>query len=201
MRVERVLVVGCGGLGGFVIEGLERLRVPELVLMDGDVFCESNMNRQLESGLDTLGKFKAEVYKERIWRKHGKNAVVVCEFLTEKNADIIRSVDLVVDCVDNIKTRLFLEKVCDGYQKTLIHGGLEGCCGQVCACFPGEKKLSKLYAGKDEVRHSTNVYTVSVIAALEVALVDKIMNDREDEIKGKLFLANMDSFAVDELHI
>ena len=56
---KRVLVAGCGGLGGYIIEYLVRMGVGELTVADGDVFEPSNLNRQLLSGSDTLGRGKA----------------------------------------------------------------------------------------------------------------------------------------------
>ena len=201
MKINSVLVVGCGGLGGFVIEGLARFGVKNLVLMDGDSFCESNMNRQLESGLDTLGKMKALVYKSRLENKFGIQAKAIPAFLDGTNEDVVKSVDVVMDCVDTISARLFLAKACEKYGKALIHGGLEGSQGQACVCFPDDNKIAKLYAGKDEQKHSTNVYTVATIASLEVSLVHKLMLGKEDELKNKLILADLDSFAIDTIRI
>ena len=47
LKDKSVLIVGCGGLGGYVIEELSRIGVGKLILVDGDVFSRSNMNRQL----------------------------------------------------------------------------------------------------------------------------------------------------------
>ena len=46
---KKVLVAGCGGLGGHLIENLLRIGVGEIVAVDGDVFEPSNLNRQLLS--------------------------------------------------------------------------------------------------------------------------------------------------------
>ena len=201
MKIDSVLVVGCGGLGGFVIEGLARLGVKNLVLMDGDSFCESNMNRQLESGLDTLGKLKAFVYQSRLENKFGIKAKAIPAFLDETNEDVVKSVDVVMDCVDTVSARLFLAKTCEKYGKVLIHGGLEGSQGQACVCFPDDNTIAKLYAGKDEQKHSTNVYTVATIASLELSLLHKLMLGKDDELKNKLILADLDSFAIDTIRI
>ena len=58
---KRVAVVGCGGLGGSVIEALARIGVGFLRVIDGDVFEESNLNRQLLCTEAALGRPKAEV--------------------------------------------------------------------------------------------------------------------------------------------
>ena len=195
------MVIGCGGLGGFVIEELARLGIDNLVLVDGDVFAESNMNRQLESGLDTLGKNKALVYKSRLERKGRTHVTAVPEFFSEQNASLLDSVDVVMDCVDTAKTRLFIEKKCTEHNKILIHGGLEGSFGQACICYPGERTISKLHGGKDEQEHHTNAFTVAAVASLQVALLDKLANDEAEEMKNKLVLVDMDSFAIDVIKV
>ena len=53
-----VSVVGLGGLGGYVTEALARMGVGRLVLIDGDVFEEHNLNRQLLSGESVLGQVR-----------------------------------------------------------------------------------------------------------------------------------------------
>ena len=57
---KRVLVVGCGGIGGYLIDMLARVGVGGLKVVDGDVFEPSNLNRQLLSDDATLGKSKAK---------------------------------------------------------------------------------------------------------------------------------------------
>src|SRR5512147_1622181 len=61
-------VVGLGGLGGTVVEILARLGVGRLAVIDGDRFEDSNLNRQLLSSVEDLGRSKADVARERIHR-------------------------------------------------------------------------------------------------------------------------------------
>ena len=63
---SRVAVIGCGGLGGYLIEQLARLGVGTLVLVDPDVFEEHNLNRQLLSSPAHLGIPKVDVARERV---------------------------------------------------------------------------------------------------------------------------------------
>ena len=60
LRQKRVLVVGCGGLGGHVIDQLARIGVGSIRAVDGDVFEETNLNRQLLSSVPLLGVNKAK---------------------------------------------------------------------------------------------------------------------------------------------
>src|SRR5512144_2796704 len=55
-----VAVIGCGGLGGYVVEELARLGVGRLKAIDPDIFEEHNLNRQLMSTITALGQPKVE---------------------------------------------------------------------------------------------------------------------------------------------
>lgn len=201
LKINSVMVIGCGGLGGFVIEELARLGIKHLVLVDGDDFAKSNMNRQLESGIDTLGEKKAIVYKHRLERKVETKVTAVPEFFSEQNASLLDSVDVVMDCVDTAKARLFIEKKCEEHGKIFVHGGLEGSFGQACVCFPGDKTLSKFYANYTEQPHTTNAFTVATVASLQVALLSKLMLDETEEIKNKLVMVDLDSFTIDVIKV
>ncbi|MDD3538936.1 MAG: ThiF family adenylyltransferase, partial [Atribacterota bacterium] len=63
---SKVAVVGCGGLGGNIIEMLARLGIGSITAIDGDIFKESNLNRQLLSSEKNMGKGKAETAVSRI---------------------------------------------------------------------------------------------------------------------------------------
>ena len=56
---KKVCVLGLGGLGGYIVEMLSRIGVGSLTLVDGDVFDETNLNRQLFSSMNNLGNSKA----------------------------------------------------------------------------------------------------------------------------------------------
>lgn len=60
LRRKRVLVVGCGGLGGHLIDMLARIGIGSLRVVDGDAFEPSNLNRQLLSEVSLLGVGKAQ---------------------------------------------------------------------------------------------------------------------------------------------
>ena len=63
---SRVAVLGCGGLGGYIVEQLARLGVGCIVAIDPDVFEEHNLNRQLLSSIAWLGRSKAQAALERV---------------------------------------------------------------------------------------------------------------------------------------
>lgn len=63
---SRVAVFGVGGVGSFTVEGLVRSGVGKFLLIDDDLVCLTNLNRQLHATLETIGRSKVEVMKERI---------------------------------------------------------------------------------------------------------------------------------------
>lgn len=127
----KTAVVGAGGLGGFVINGLARLGVRHIKVVDFDVFTSSNMNRQLYAYEGTLGMGKAGVAAEMIRGIPGCLPQAVEERVSEENAErIFEDVQIVFDCVDNAQTKLVLEKYCLSNGAPLIHGGVDRCYGQ-----------------------------------------------------------------------
>ena len=85
LRRKRVLVVGCGGLGGHLIDMLARMGIGSLRVVDGDAFEPSNLNRQLLSEVSLLGVGKAQTAAERVRRVNPNVAVhAVGNFLRKK---------------------------------------------------------------------------------------------------------------------
>ena len=201
MKIESVLIVGCGGLGGFVSEELCRLNLKKITLIDGDTFSIENMNRQLFCSSTTLGKNKAQVVKTGIQDKCNSDIVAIPSFLDDSNINILADVDLVIDCCDNIKTRLLLESSCLQYNKILIHGGIEGLVGQVCICYPGDNTLSRLYKNNPGKKVLTYSYSVATIASFEVALVHKLMTEENLPYKNKMIFIDMDSLSTSIVNV
>ena len=63
---SKVIVFGIGGVGSFVVEALTRAGVGNLMLVDNDTICISNLNRQIHATQKTVGDVKVEAMKERI---------------------------------------------------------------------------------------------------------------------------------------
>lgn len=175
LAAKSVLVVGAGGLGGYVIEHLARAGVGKITIMDGDVFTESNMNRQLYCTKDTLGKGKAEVAAARVAEISDGEGIAVNAFFSEKTTATASLADAVVDCLDNVKGRLILEEACSRYGKILVHGAISGLSGQVAAVEPNSGFLKKLYSAKSEPVLTTVSVCPAAVAALQATLAIKIL--------------------------
>ena len=111
-----VMIFGVGGVGGYTVEALARAGVGRIILVDGDVFSESNLNRQLMCTLDAVGRSKSEVAVNRILSINpGCDAVSVPLFADDTNTEAIiadAKPDFVVDAIDTVKTKLLIAKYC-----------------------------------------------------------------------------------------
>lgn len=99
-RPFSVAVVGCGGTGGFVAEGLCRLLPPgaTLALVDYDRVEERNLGRQSFLRQE-LGRFKAEALAERLARRYGRPVAYSLSPISARGFRVFP--ELVVGCVDN----------------------------------------------------------------------------------------------------
>jgi molybdopterin/thiamine biosynthesis adenylyltransferase len=131
---------------------LSRLGIGHLTLVDGDVFDESNLNRQLLSSPRLLGCKKAEVAAARVAEINAAVTTrVIAHFLAPENgADILRDVDLAIDCLDNIPSRFVLETACRQAAIPLVSAAIAGWSGQATVIFPGDAGLRLLYGPADK---------------------------------------------------
>ena len=111
---KRVLILGCGGLGGNLIENMLRLGVGSIMALDPDRFEASNLNRQLLSTEPLLGASKAEAAAARAKAVNpAVRFIALAEPFSAENGDrLVSGCDLVLDGLDNVPDRLLLEEVC-----------------------------------------------------------------------------------------
>jgi len=169
LATKRVLVVGCGGLGGMVIECLARIGVGYLRVVDGDVFEESNLNRQLLSSRMNLGRPKILAAQQRVMAVNPLVVVdaVQAELTVENARELLGECDVAVDCLDNIPARLVLQEAAKEAGIPVVHGAVAGWLGRICVIQPGEDLLTLLYPEPDEMRGEERLAgTLSFTAAL-----------------------------------
>lgn len=112
---SKVIVFGIGGVGSFVVEALTRAGVGNLILVDNDTICISNINRQIHARQSTVGMIKVEAMKERVISINPNcNVEAKQVFITAENiSEIIPSdVDYVVDAIDTVTSKLALAEYC-----------------------------------------------------------------------------------------
>lgn len=107
----RVAVFGVGGVGGYVVEALARSGVGTLDLIDSDKVALSNLNRQIIATHDTIGRYKADVARQRVLSINPHAVVNVHRifYLPETAGQFdFASYDYVVDAIDTVTGKLML---------------------------------------------------------------------------------------------
>ena len=196
---SRVAVIGCGGLGGYLIEEVARLGIGTLVLVDPDVFEEHNLNRQLLSSPARLGQPKVEVARERVAEVNPAVTVVAhrAAFSRENGAGLLAGSSAVVDGLDNHLARRDLAAVCRELSVPFVHGAIAGWYGQVTTQLPGGGDMAPLLAmgsaqGKGvELSLGNPSFTPAVVASLQVAELVKVLLGRGTPLSGRLLLVNL----------
>lgn len=200
---KKVLIVGAGGLGGYVAEYLARLGVGSIGIADGDVFDETNLNRQLLSSQEDIGKNKALCAKMRILSINSAIAAVAydCNLNAENAGVLLASCDLAIDALDSVEARLILESAAAKADITLLHAAVSGLQGQVMTVPAGSGLLAALYEGAaTEGKPSVTAYSAAVIAGYEAAEAVNVLLDKP-KLSGKLLVIDIDDFTTEILNL
>ena len=107
----RFAIFGIGGVGGYVCEALVRSGIGSFDLIDDDKVCLTNLNRQIIATRKTVGKYKAEVMRDRMLEINpdAKIEIHKCFFLPENADDFpFSEYDYIVDAVDTVTAKIEL---------------------------------------------------------------------------------------------
>ncbi len=203
---SRVAVIGCGGLGGYLIEELARLGVGELVCIDPDVFEEHNLNRQLLSAPSVLHLAKVEVAAARV--RAINPAVTVSArhtaFSRDRGPELLCGATVVLDGLDNFHARMELIETCRDMAIPLVHGAIGGWYGRVASQLPGDD-ISPLVAGLQgtakgvEATFGNPSFTPAVVASLQVAEACKIILEQGHTLRHRMLFINLLEMKVEEI--
>jgi molybdopterin/thiamine biosynthesis adenylyltransferase len=179
---SKAVIIGCGGLGGYVIEELARLGVGNLVLIDSDVIEEHNLNRQILSTADVINRPKVEVACERVRAINPAVNVTPLKtiFFHDNGRELVQGADVVIDGLDTIPARLELAQICHEMSIPVVHGAIGGWYGQVATQLPGENISPQIFGMTPSIKGIESdlgnpSFTPGVIASLQAAEACKIL--------------------------
>ena len=193
LHKKSVCVVGCGGLGGYILEMLARIGVLNISFADGDVFTESNLNRQLLCTEKNIGVLKAKAAEERI-KKINSNVTFSSrvEFITEENVEqFLLGHDVIVDALDNVSSRLLLERFAEILKIPLVHGAMQDWVAHVAVVRPGDKTLSKFYSSFKTPPPAVPSFTPAFCASVQVSETVKLLCGKETLQSGQMLIFDL----------
>ena len=203
---SKVAVIGCGGLGGYVIEELARLGVGHIVAIDPDIFEEHNLNRQILSTPATLGKAKVEAALDRVAEINPAVTVTPVKdaFCLVNGFELLSGVQVAVDALDSISYRLELAEICGTAGIPMVHGAIGGWYGHVATQLPGDTTVQGIYRhwveGKGiEQQLGNPSFTPAVIASLEVAEACKILLGKGELLRDRKLSIDLLEMEVHEI--
>ena len=177
---SKIIVYGIGGVGSFVVEGLVRAGIENIILVDNDVIAPSNLNRQIHATISNIGKLKVDCMKERILSINPKVKVKTCIPQNIENGEetlINNTIDYVVDAVDTITTKLKLIQRAKEKQVPII-----SCMGTGNKLDPTKFEITDIY--------KTSVCPLAKVMRKELKKRDiqdlKVLYSKEEPIKHEM---------------
>lgn len=115
IKNKHILIIGLGGVGSFACESLIRSGIENITIVDNDIIDITNLNRQLMTNMNNIGKYKVDVWYDRIKSINPNcNITIIKEFIDKFNIDILfkDKLDYVIDACDTIDTKVLLIEKC-----------------------------------------------------------------------------------------
>lgn len=146
LQKSKVAVFGIGGVGSYTVEALARGGIGNLILVDDDNVCLTNLNRQIHALFSTISKSKVDVMENRIHDINPEcNVITHKTFVKEANtAELIDpDTDYVVDAIDTVSSKISLVVWCKEHNIKII-----SCMGTGNKFDPTRFKIADIYDTK-----------------------------------------------------
>lgn len=204
LQTSQVAVVGAGGLGGYVIEGLCRLGIGALHIFDPDAFDETNLNRQVFARQNTLGYPKVQVMQE-CCRLINPAVQITAHQIAVKGQtqdDLFADVQVIVDALDTPGDRLTLAAIAGKCCLPLVHGAVAGFGGRVMVIHPLDGRMETLYGGQENACSAehllgTPVLSPAFIASFQMMAVLNILFGKNQSRDSRMIYVDMEKPSLD----
>ncbi len=198
LKQSQVVVAGLGGLGCSASLYLTCAGVGHVTLIDCDRVELSNLNRQVLHYEEDIGEKKPFSAAQKLAKLNSSIEVIpVFKKITAQNASkIIKGANLVIDGMDNFKTRFIVNKACVAEGIPFIHGGVHGLFGEVTTILPGRTPcLACIFPEVPQRKVSLPVFgvTPALIAILQVTEAIKLLAGFGSLLTEKMLYFNGDT--------
>ncbi|WP_036771604.1 HesA/MoeB/ThiF family protein [Photorhabdus australis] len=197
LKSSNVLIIGLGGLGAPASLYLAAAGVGTIYLADDDQLHVSNLQRQILYRTEDIPFAKAELAANQL---NALNPLVKTAVLNQRQdmkslTKIVKQVDLVLDCCDNMATRHAINAACVATRKPLISGSAVGFSGQLMVFEPPYPHgcYTCLYPDQEEPQRNCRTAgvlgpVVGVIGTLQALEAIKMLTGLPSSLSGKLRL-------------
>lgn len=198
LKQTTVAVVGVGGLGSPVAYYLTAAGIGRIILVDSEYPELSNLNRQILHWEEDIernpkplsAKWKLERFNSEV------EVVPAIVKLNENNIDeVLSKADVIVDCLDNFRTRFLIDEFSHRARKPLVHGAVEGTYGQVTTIVPGKtKSLREIFpnVGNEKKRKFPIIGpTAGVVGSIQAMEVIKLVTGLGEPLLNRLLIVDL----------
>ena len=143
LKDKKILLIGAGGIGCELLKSLVMIGIKKITIIDLDIVEKSNLNRQFLFDINSVGKYKSITAKDSIIKLTGIQDLEINSFignikdLQKFNFNFFKSFDLILNALDNIDARSYINRICNVNNICLLNSGTEGYLGAVF-CFSGK---------------------------------------------------------------
>jgi len=198
----RVLVVGCGALGGTVADLLVRAGVGKdggrITLLDPDIVQLSNLHRQvLFTEEDTLqGRLKVEAAQRTLLQAdQAANIEIFPVRFDESNLSMVADFDVLVDATDNFPARFLMNRAAVKYAKPFVTAGVTGASGQTMTILPGVTACLECFLLTKEETHENLIPVLGplpqIFGAMEAVETIKILSGNLETVNHSLLTLDL----------
>jgi adenylyltransferase/sulfurtransferase len=186
LQQGRVLIVGCGALGGTVADLLVRAGVGKetgrITLLDPDTVQLSNLHRQILFTEDDVrqSRLKVEAARNALLQadQAAKIEILPIRF-TEEHMSMVADCDVLVDATDNFPARFLMNRAAVKYRKPFVTAGVSGASGQTMTILPGETACLECFL-QSKTEESEGNFSVlgplpQIVGAMEALETIKIL--------------------------
>lgn len=198
------VLVGAGGIGGTAAELLARMGVGKLIILDPDIYDETNLNRQNFACSVAVGQPKVDVVAERLMEINCDVEVMTHRIAgtTDSLPEFLPVADIVIDGLDSLDDRLALQQACSDAGKVMVHGAIAGSSLQVTTIYPGDAGLTGMFPsppGEGKVRgvemETGNPATTPVLCAvIQVQEALKVLLDFGTVLRNKMLYLDLEDW-------
>jgi len=196
---SKILIAGCGATGQALAQSFARLGIGNIMFFDPDSFEDTNLNRQIFSNESNLSASKAAETEKQLKNINSSVNINFYEKSIESDDffNCIKDTDLVVDALDNFKSRFYLEKICRQKDKKFIHTAISGWSGQAKIVYPEEDFLLKTFGDKiyNSQEDSNNLFAaVMTLCGIVTSLSVKILLNKEKGLDRNFIFFDLEHF-------
>ncbi len=188
-----VFVAGAGGLGSPVLFNLAAAGIGEFTICDFDTVSLSNLNRQVLYRESDVGKYKVFTAAERIRELNSSVKInSIDKPLSDETTDIVKSADIIIDCLDNFKGRFILNRISLDTGIPLIHAGVSEYYGQITFLKPGETPCLGCFVHSDAENKNPGIIgaTAGILGSMQALEAVKYLTGTGSNLKNTILFVD-----------